>query len=58
VLFRLVYLAVSRSFAWLALLARSDASKDLEILVLRHEIAVCSLRCHDCCPGICGLTVS
>ena len=39
-LFRLVYLAVSRSFAWLALLARSDASKDLEILVLRHEIAV------------------
>jgi len=40
VLFRLVYLAVSRPFAWLALLARSDASKDLEILVLRHEIAV------------------
>ena len=39
-LFRLVYLAVSRSFVWLALLARSDASKDLEILVLRHEIAV------------------
>jgi putative transposase len=40
VLFRLVYLAVSRLFAWLALLTRSDASKDLEILVLRHEIAV------------------
>jgi len=40
VLFRLVYLAVSRAFAWLALLARSDASKDLEILVMRHEIAV------------------
>ena len=39
-LFRLVYLAVSRLFAWLALLTRSDASKDLEILVLRHEIAV------------------
>ena len=39
-LFRLVYLAVSRVFAWLALLTRSDASKDLEILVLRHEIAV------------------
>ena len=38
--FRLVYLAVSRAFAWLALLARSGASKDLEILVLRHEIAV------------------
>ena len=25
---------------WLALLARSDASKDTEILVLRHEVAV------------------
>ena len=39
-LFRLVYLAVSRVFAWLALLTRNDASKDLEILVLRHELAV------------------
>ena len=29
-----------RSFGWLALLARSDTSKDVEILVLRHEIAV------------------
>ena len=38
--FRLVYLAVSRAFAWLALLARSGASKDVEILVLRHEITV------------------
>ena len=39
-LFRFVYLAVSHTFAWLALLTRSDASKELEILVLRHEIAV------------------
>ena len=39
-LFRLVYLAVSRLFAWLVLLIRSDASKDVEILVLRHEVAV------------------
>jgi len=29
-----------RSFGWLALRARSDTSKDVEILVLRHEIAV------------------
>ena len=73
-LFRLVFLAVSRGFAWLALLARNDASKDLEILVLRHELAVLrrqvarpepdwatvvsSLRWHDCCPGTCGLTGS
>ena len=29
-----------RLFGWLALLARSDTSKDMEILVLRHEVAV------------------
>ena len=39
-LIRLVYLAVSRLFAWLVLLICSDASKDVEILVLRHEVAV------------------
>jgi transposase InsO family protein len=29
-----------RLFGWVVLLARSDTSKDVEILVLRHEIAV------------------
>ena len=31
---------LARVLSWLALLARSDAAKDVEILVLRHEIAV------------------
>ena len=29
-----------RAFGWLALLAHSDAAKDAEILVLRHEVVV------------------
>ena len=37
--FRLTYLMLLRVLGWLALLTRSHASKDVEILVLRHEVA-------------------
>jgi hypothetical protein len=40
VLPRLAYLTLWRSIKLLAQLARGDAAKDLEILVLRHQLAV------------------
>ena len=44
VLPRLVYLALCRSVELLRLLARGDAAKDLEILVLRHQLIVSNGR--------------
>jgi hypothetical protein len=40
VLSKLAYLTPCRSLQLLVLLARGDAAKDLEILVLRHQLAV------------------
>ena len=48
--FRLAYLMLARMLSWLALLARADAAKDVEILVLRHEVAV--LRRHNPRPTL------
>jgi putative transposase len=40
VTFRLVYRFGCLLFGWLRLLAMSSAAKDVEILVLRHQLAV------------------
>jgi putative transposase len=37
---RLIYLIFIQLLSWLLLFARSSAAKDVELLVLRHEIAV------------------
>ncbi len=37
---RLLYLIFARLCSWLVLLGRSSASKDAEVLVLRHEVAI------------------
>jgi putative transposase len=50
VAFRLAYLLLARVLSWLALLARSDAAKDVEILILRHQVAV--LRRHNPRPRL------
>lgn len=39
-LFRLLYLISVTVFGWLGLLARNTAAKDVEIVVLRHEVSV------------------
>jgi hypothetical protein len=38
VLVRMLYLIATRVFAWLVLLSRTSATKNVEILILRHEV--------------------
>ena len=72
-LIRLLYVLMVRVFGWLVLLARDDAAKDVEILVLRHEVAVLrrqtarpkpdwadrrARRPGQALPGTCGCTGS
>jgi hypothetical protein len=37
---RLLYLMFCKVLGWLALLTRSSAAKDAELLLLRHEVGV------------------
>ena len=50
----LAYLTLCRSIQLLVLLARGDAAKDLEILVLRHQLVVLRRQTHV--PGSSQLT--
>ena len=43
-LWAFVYLCVRRVLEFVVLLARSDDAKEIELLALRHEVAM--LRCH------------
>jgi putative transposase len=53
VLLRLAYLSVTNAFALLRLLAVSDRDKDVEILALRHQIAVLERQLGKTRPRFC-----
>ncbi|WP_220447287.1 hypothetical protein [Nonomuraea deserti] len=50
-LLRLAYLTVMNTFAALWLLPMGDRDKDVEILVLRHQITVLERQLGARCPG-------
>jgi len=52
--FRLIYLICTKLLGWTLLRIRSDTTKDIEILVLRHQLAVLQRRTPR--PGCRGPT--
>src|SRR6266568_508747 len=49
--FKLLYLILWQLTGWLGLLARSQVSKDVELLVLRHEVVVLRRQVARPCPS-------
>ena len=41
---QLIYLVFSKLLSWMVLRTRSDTAKEIEILVLRHQLAVLQRR--------------
>ena len=49
---RLVYLIFDRLIHWLSLLGRTSSSKDIELLVLRHEVRGTPQNQPEVSPGL------
>jgi hypothetical protein len=54
VLLPLPYLALTRVFTFMRLLPMSDTDKDIEILTLRHQLAIVQRRSHNA-AGSCSI---
>ena len=54
---QLIYIVFSKLLSWMVLRTRSDTTKEIEILVLRHQLQVLELSLgllRGSCGGPCG----